>query len=131
MQFNNYSRRGYIRDDGKNCTRCCDLESVKDPECAANSVFVVLGLGITIVVCAGLLFPILYQIIRCFCDCVKTCCNKFCNTSSSCCKPQSIARRCGTERSTTYIDNYGISTISADLRQAPRPIVSKTPIAPA
>ena len=121
MQFNIYSRRGYFRDDEYNCTRCCDLESVKDPACAGYSVVVVLGLGLTIVVLSCLLFPILYQIIRCFCDCVKTCCNKFCNTSSACCKAQSNVRNeNNATRYDTVIDKEtrthrsNISTISGD-----------------
>ena len=116
--------------DGKRYDVCCDLQNEDASECAESYWLTWLIIGIFLTVW-GLVFfgPCLCWIsrwtTRCLNDCVtyNTCCNKCYNLSCPCCKPQSIARRYGTARST-------ISTISANLTQAPRPIVSKTPIAP-
>ena len=114
----------FYKQDGKYYDDCCDLENANDSECVESLVgWIIFG----ILVGVFLILPCLYWIICLFCDGVKTCCKKCYN---ACCKPQSIVSN--ENSATTYgTERSYISTISANLRHAPRPIVSKTPIAPA
>ena len=116
--------------DGKRYDVCCDSQNEDASECAETYWVTWLIIGIFLTVWGFIFFNsclcwIRRWTTRCLNDCVtyNTCCNKCYNVSCACCKPQPFARRYGTARST-------ISTISANLTQAPRPIVSKTPIAP-
>ena len=103
----------YEHDDGKWYDVCCDSENEDAPECAENWLdYPGVWVGFIVV---GLL--VIFCIIGCYYDFVNF-------------------RWIYWYRKIHHVKTYGtdrsnISTISADLRQPPRPIVSKTPIAPA
>ena len=118
----------FYKQDEKYYEYCCDLENEVSPECAdpgssrisdpecvgpeCNPWWSWLILAIFLVpwvyVFCG---PCgLFYIIRCFCNCVKTCFNKCYNASCACCKPQSIVRN----EINAMRQRSNISTISVD-----------------
>ena len=107
----------FYKQDEKYYEYCCDLENEHAPECAdpectpwwAWLILAILLVPWVIVgtYIIGKCIHTLFCVIRCFCDCVKTCCN---NASCACCEPQSIVRN---EINATR-QRSNISTISAD-----------------
>ena len=116
----------FYKQDKKYYEYCCDLENEVSPECADPG-----SSRISDPECVGpecapwwswLILAILFvpwvivgtyiigKCLFCFCDCVKTCCDKCFNASCTCCKPQSIVRN---EINATR-QRSNISTISAD-----------------
>ena len=90
---------------------CCDSENLHAPECEVYWTAV-------IIICTLVGWWVFIYVVY---DCVNF---RFKIIKTYCHRKIHYVKTYGTERS-------NISTISADLRQPPRPIVSKTPIAPA
>ena len=103
----------FYKQDEKYYEYCCDLYFC-DPECVGPECIPWWSWLISIILFAIFLVPwvivigkCLFCVIRCFCDCVKTCCI---NASCACCKPQSNVRN---EINATR-QGSNISTISVD-----------------
>ena len=117
----------FYKQDEKYYEYCCDLENevspecadpgssrISDPECVGPEctpwwswlIFAIL-FAIFVVPWVIVIGKCLFCVIRCFCDCVKTCCI---NASCACCKPQSNVRN---EINATR-QGSNISTISVD-----------------